>query len=189
MDEPLSTISNAAYAMAGYWVLERSTEPIQYLFGGTLFVLAISSALYHGMPKSKTWAPTPGQRMDEVSMYWVLAALIANIGMAFWPHAAIPYAAILAMFVLGAAHGRIDSADAIPALSAVALLLLAVAGLWVHALALGAWFAAAAAIRACGERAKRGGRERLHDALHTVWHCMTGPGFAASFPIIWTAAT
>lgn len=180
MDEPLSTVSNAAYAAAGFYVIERSTQPEHYLYGACLVLLGIGSGLYHGLPKAAV--PTWGQRLDEVGMYLVLTALAACMADMIAPWA-WQYPAVVLMFWLAGAHDTLDSFKAVPALSAgcVALMIVSV-GLWPAVLSVGV-FGAAALVRAWAERQKHMGRARLHDAGHTAWHLATGQWFRVIFAL------
>lgn len=186
--EPLSTATNAAYAAAGAWVLARAYAPVHVVLGVALVLLGLASAVYHGTAKSRTNVPTPGQRWDEILMYAVLWALACNIGYAAVPSLPWTTAAIFGAFALGAYHDVLDSAIVVPALGALcAVAFMLVADPWWAGLAFIAWFALAGFIRAIGERQKRLGNHRGHEAAHSTWHLMTGPAFPALWSLLFIA--
>lgn len=84
---PRNTYSNVAYPLAGAGLLYWDHSPAGWVMAGSLLVLGIGSALYHG--HKTLWA----NRLDHLGMYLVFGALSVH---GFAPaHPATPVAMLL----------------------------------------------------------------------------------------------
>jgi len=71
--QPINTYSNLAFVAGGVFVAHYLGGPNAMIFMVSMVLLAIGSALYHGL--SVRWAG----HMDVLAIYWVLLVLVASV--------------------------------------------------------------------------------------------------------------
>jgi hypothetical protein len=156
MREPISTLTNAAYVLAGILV--------GGIYGVALVALGIASGGFHAT-QDRRW-----QAADECMMYVVLCCLAVLWGVP----PVIGYVGALALVV---AWQRLDSFVMVPVLTAFVLLLIGVQ-VPLKGVTLALLGGAAFAIRQLAERA--GGQ--TEDVGHGVWHVLTATALYLAVP-------
>lgn len=166
MRQPVSTITNLAYLVAGL-VLMRNGGPVGVVSGLAFAFLGIASGWYHWALSKKA------QITDERGMYLCLTISIAAQLYAISPVAGLTglYVAVLAGVLLSIGAERLDSYWVIPILSLGALLLHGVAVSWESALWLFLGLVGATLIREGHDRSRT--LRPYRDLVHGVWHMAT----------------
>jgi len=155
MREPVSTITNAFYILAGVFVLAGYVSYADLVYGAALIGLGIASGGFHATLSGR-W-----QTADECMMYVVLCALLPLHG---FP-AALAYACAAALCV---AWKQVSSFVWVPALVAANTLLIALQSPG-SALTLVVIALVAFALRQWGDTLSPGGK----DVAHGFWHLLT----------------
>lgn len=166
MKEPVSSVTNVAYGVAGLVVLAQSGGPVAGAFAGSCLFLAVGSGLFHRI--GGRW----NQALDEIAMYTVALSLVAAgvepfIGTA--PALLVWFVPAYALAVFFASP-HVDSHVLVPTLAGLVGLLVGIHAGPARGLVVVAVFGAAGALRFFGERFPG---TRLHDAVHGVWHIVT----------------
>lgn len=157
MKEPLSTVSNAFYAVAGAYAIAYGAVG----YGLACILLAVCSGGFHATLNWK-W-----QASDECAMYVVLCVLSSLYGVPL-------FIALLAAGLLCANWNFISSFTTIPILAAVNLVLIAISSP-VVAFAAGVTALVAFVIR---QDAERDGS----DFGHALWHFLTAAALSVVVP-------
>ena len=171
MKQPVSTITNVAYAWAAYEVMLRASEPLHWIVGISLILLAVGSGLYHSTLTSI------GQSADESAMYLVFAFLI---GLAAEPYTGLTtafYGSSLLATVLIGWHKPIDSSWVLPAMYVPIFTAMVLSSGWQTALLITGLMLGAALVREFGERFGGSGSHHIaHELSHGFWHLATAFG-------------
>lgn len=170
MKQPLATVTNAAYAVAGVTAYLYADIPAPATAALCFIFLAFSSGFYHGTLTK--W----GQSCDEVGMYAAMSAVNINIMAKYTAlNLDMAFAIFFVLYgTLSAFHLKkwVDSFVWIPVLAVPAIAI----GILVHyQLAIAALLLAAVSLvlRAVGEDFLKKGEPQMHGIYHGLWHIGT----------------
>lgn len=179
MKEPISTITNLFYGVAGVSIIIAGGTAVSAYVGACFIVLMIGSGLFHGLGTST------GQAADEMAMYFVFTALLAHLYKYFDPTASevlLIGTAFSASVMMAFLYRVLDSFIMIPA-----LVLLLVSGIavtvsirWGVAIFLGYLFCII--VRTVGKWWGEG--SVTDDLFHGIWHIATAATMYASWMLL-----
>jgi uncharacterized membrane protein len=170
MKEPLSTVSNLAFAVAGVAVALQETAVAIYA-GLCLCFLCYGSWMYHKTGLSFH------QRLDEIAMYWAFNSIIAFKLFALFGNApAAILLAVTASVLMTRAWDILSSFTWVPALVIIAIVLDGLDSGWTQALYVLITFLIAVVFRTIGKRLSQRESDpkdavRIDDLYHGIlWH-------------------